>query len=178
VSQLAGPNDISGSRSQIADDRFAHAAMLVGRVVLAFLWIQNVRWKVPPDFDALAMFTGFAVEHPVFPPYSALVESVILPNIAVFGWFVVIAESLIGAFLLVGLLTRFWALVSFAQSFVIFLSVGLTPAEWPWSYYLMMITSLLLAGAAAGRVWGLDALLRPHWLAGSSTASRWLARAS
>ena len=128
-----------------------------------------MRWKVPPDFEALAAFTGFAVQHPVLPPYSALVESFILPNIALFGWGVVIAESLIGAFLLVGLLTRFWALVSFAQAFVIFLSVGLTPEEWPWSYFLMMIASLMLAGVAAGRVWGLDAVLRPHWVRGHFT---------
>ena len=162
--------------SNLADDRFARAAVLVSRVVIAFLWIQNVGWKTPPDFRALAAFTGLAIEHPVFPPYSALVKSVILPNIELFGWFVVVSEAAIGAFLLVGLCTRLWALIAVGQSFVIFLSVGLTPEEWPWSYYLMMVGSLLLAGVGAGRVWGVDALLRPVWLTSPRRTSRWLAR--
>lgn len=162
----------------LANDGFARGAVLIGRIVVAFLWIQNVRWKVPPDFDALAAFTGFAVKHPVFPPYTAVVENLILPNIGLFGWVVIASEATIGAFLLVGLFTRFWALIAVAQSFVIFLSVGLTPEEWPWSYYLMMVGSLMLAGVAAGRVWGLDGLLRPIWLAKDSRWAKWLARAS
>ncbi len=162
----------------LADDRLARGSVVAVRIVFAFLWIQNVRWKTPPDFEALAAFTGFAVEHPVFPPYSAVVESLILPNIGLFGWFVIATEAAIGAFLLVGLFTRFWALLAVAQSFVIFLSVGLTPEEWPWSYYLMMGVGLLLAGTAAGRVWGLDALLRPIWLTRNTKTAKWLARAS
>ncbi len=164
--------------SSLANDRFARGAVLVGRLVIAFLWIQNVRWKVPPDFGALAAFTSFAIEHPVFPPYTAIVESLILPNIGFFGWVVILAESAIGAFLLVGLFTRLWGLIAVGQSFVIFLSVGVTPEEWPWSYYLMMVGSLLLAGTAAGRVWGLDAVLRPVWLAKQSSWAKWFARAS
>lgn len=165
----------SSEATQLANDRLARAGVLIARVVLAFLWIQNVRWKTPPNFEALAGFTGLAVEHPVFAPYSSVVENFILPNIGVFGWFVVVSEACIGAFLLVGLFTRFWALVAVGQSFVIFLSVGLTPEEWPWSYYLMMIVSLVLAAVAGGRVWGLDALLRPVWLKSSNRLLRWLA---
>jgi thiosulfate dehydrogenase [quinone] large subunit len=162
----------------LANDRFARGAAATVRIVFAFLWIQNVRWKTPPDFEALAAFTGFAVEHPVFAPYSAVVESVILPRIEVFGWLVIVTEAAIGAFLLVGLLTRLWALLAVAQSTVIFLTVGLTPEEWPWSYYLMMAVALLLAAVAAGRAWGLDAIWRPHWTASDSRGARWLARAS
>ena len=38
------------------------------------------------------------------------------------------------------------------------------------------VGSLLLAGVGAGRVWGLDALLRPVWLTSPRRISRWLAR--
>lgn len=168
----------SGTASEatrLSNDRLARAGVLIARLVFAFLWIQNVRWKTPPNFDALAGFTGLAVEHPVFAPYTTVVENLILPNIGVFGWFVIVSEASIGAFLLVGLFTRFWALVAFGQSFVIFLSVGLAPQEWPWSYYLMMVVSLMLAAVGGGRVWGLDALLRPVWLNSSSRLARWLA---
>jgi len=126
----------------------------------------------------LAAFTGFAIDHPVFPPYTAVVENIILPNIGVFGWVIVLSEATIGAFLLVGLFTRLWALVAVVQGFVIFLTVGLTPEEWPWSYYLIMVGCLMLAGVAGGRVWGLDGLLRPVWLARDSVWAKWLARAS
>lgn len=171
----SGDSAVAGDVTRLANDRLARAGVLIARIVFAFLWIQNVRWKIPPNFDALASFTALAVEHPVFPPYTAVVENYILPNIGVFGWFVVVSEASIGAFLLVGLFTRFWALLAVGQSFVIFLSVGLTPEEWPWSYYLMMAVGLMLAAVGAGRVWGLDALFRPVWLKSSSRLARWLA---
>lgn len=137
----------SGS-SNLADDRFARAAVLVSRVVIAFLWIQNVGWKTPPDFRALAAFTGLAIEHPGPPPYSALVKERDLPNIELFGWFVVVSEAAIGAFVLVGLCTRLWALIAVGQSFVIFLSVG------PDAGGMAMVLLLDDGGVAvAGRRW-------------------------
>jgi thiosulfate dehydrogenase (quinone) large subunit len=169
------PTDSSvatAQRSRViwADDRFARAAVVLTRVTVAFLWIQNTRWKVPPDFgeDAgrgLYAFTNDAVEHEVFAPYAALVENVILPNLGIFGWIVLLTEAAIGATLLVGFATRLMGLVAVGQAGAIFLSVSQTPGEWPWAYYLMMVGGLVLAGIGAGRVMGLDAVLRPRLLA-------------
>ena len=158
------------SRMALADDRFAQAAIVITRVTVAFLWIQNTRWKVPPDFgeDAgrgLYAFTNDAIEHEVFAPYAALVDSVILPNLGAFGWIVLFTEAAIGATLLMGFATRLMGLVAVGQAGAIFLSVGQTPGEWPWAYYLMMVGGLVLAGIGAGRVLGLDAVLRPRLLA-------------
>jgi thiosulfate dehydrogenase [quinone] large subunit len=154
----------------LAADIFSRASLVIARVTIAFLWIQNTRWKIPPDFgeDAgrgLYAFVTDAVEHPVFSPYSSLVESVILPNLSLFGWMVLLTEAAIGACLLVGLATRLMGIVGFVQAGAIFLSVGQTPGEWPWAYYLMMVGCLTLAGVAAGRVLGLDGVLRPRLLA-------------
>ena len=176
--QADAPSREASTSVALANDTLARAAVVVGRVVVAFLWIQNVIWKEPPEFTSLARFTELAVEHPVFPPYSAVVENIILPNISVFGWFVILAEASIGAFLLVGLFTRFWGIVAVLQTVAIFLSVGMTPEEWPWAYYMMAVASLLLAAAGAGRVWGLDALFRPILIAKDSRVSGWLARAT
>jgi thiosulfate dehydrogenase [quinone] large subunit len=65
-----------------------------------------------------------------------------------------------------------------AQSVAIALSVLNAPHEWPWSYYLMIAVHLLLFATAAGRVWGLDGLLRPVWAASQGRWSRLALRLS
>ncbi|MFN0284110.1 MAG: DoxX family protein [Kineosporiaceae bacterium] len=166
--QAAAATETSGAVG-LADDRLARASVVTLRVVMAFLWIQNTRWKIPPDFgadrkDGLYRYVEDAVKYPVLPPYSWLAEHVLLPNLGLFGWAVLAAEATIGACLLVGFMTRLVGLLGVAQAFAIFLSVGQTPGEWPWSYYLMMVGCLAIAGLAAGRVAGLDGVLRPRLL--------------
>jgi len=163
----------------------ARAAIVLLRVGVAFLWIQNAGWKTPPDFGAdtdppagLYKFTGFAVEHPVLPPYAWLVEHLVLPNFTFFGWTVLVVEAALGAFLLVGLVTRFWAAVGIAQTLAITLSVLNAPHEWHWSYFLMLLAHLVLLGTAAGRAGGLDGLLRPVWRGWPGWRGRLLLRLS
>jgi thiosulfate dehydrogenase [quinone] large subunit len=135
------------------------------RIVVGLLWIENLSWKVPPNFGAdddsgLYYFTKLAIEHPLVPAYSSLVENVVLPNFAAFAWGVYLVEICLGVFLLLGLATRFWAVVGIAQTVAIFLSVGAAPNEWKWSYFLMATAHLAVLGFAAGRVLGLDSILR------------------
>jgi thiosulfate dehydrogenase (quinone) large subunit len=159
-------------------DRWGRASLVVLRLALGVLWLSNSGWKRPPDFGeergvGLHRFTSFAVEHEVFPPYAWFVETVVLPNFRVFGWVVLVTEALLGAFLLLGLLTRFWGLVGAAMSLSIALSVLMAPEEWPWAYYLMIGAHLVVAGAAAGRWFGLDGVLRPVWGERRSRPARW-----
>ncbi|MBG6212935.1 MULTISPECIES: DoxX family protein [unclassified Cryobacterium] len=147
------------------------------RIAVGLMWLQNVNWKRPPDFgqaagSGLYQYISYAVDNPVLAPFSWLVQNVILPNFALFGWGVLIAEFCLGAFLLVGLLTRFWAIVGILQTIAITLSVLNTPAEWQWSYYLMFAAQFVLLATAAGRVAGVDGLLRPRWSLGTSRLSR------
>jgi thiosulfate dehydrogenase [quinone] large subunit len=148
------------------------------RIAVGFLWIQNADWKIPPGFDALLHFTRYAVEYPVFPPFAWLVERVVLPNFAFFGWSVLLLEAALGGFLLVGLATRFWALLGIAQTVAISLSVLYAPNEWHWSYFLMLLAHIVIVGTAAGRYAGIDGVLRPSWQASSSGVARILVRAS
>ena len=165
-------------------DRMVLAAV---RVAVALLWIGQVSWKIPPHFgegaaegdpDDLYQWTSHAVDDPVFAPYSWVVEHLVLPNFAVFGWLVLLAESALGAFLLIGLATRFWAVVGVAQSLAIMLSVGNAPGEWIWTYVLMMLLHAAIFAAAAGRCYGLDGVLRPRWRSTGSRTSRLLEVAS
>jgi thiosulfate dehydrogenase [quinone] large subunit len=154
--------------------------VLIGavRVGVALLWIQNAAWKAPPDFDVLKAFTKDGVDHPVLAPWAWLVQHVILPNFTPFGWLTLIVEASLGAFLLVGLATRLWALVGIGQTLAITLSVLNTPGEWPWSYFLMLFAHVTLFATAAGRFYGLDGVLRERWLRASGPLPRLLARLS
>lgn len=132
------------------------------RVLLGLLWLQNVGWKLPPDFSGVATFVDHGIENPVLPPFSWVLEHVVAPNIGLFGWVVLLSELGLAAFLLVGLATRLWAAIGVLNSVSIALTVAATPNEWGWSYWLMIATHLVvMAAPAAGRVGGLDGLLRP-----------------
>ncbi len=161
----APPISPTASLRGAAHDRTTAISAFVVRIVVGLLWLENLSWKIPPHFGAddgsgLFHFTKLAVEYPVFPPYTSVVKSLVLPNFAFFGWSVYILEICLALFLLFGLATRFWAVVGIAQTVAIFLSVGAAPNEWKWSYFLMAAAHLAVLGFAAGRVIGLDALLR------------------
>jgi thiosulfate dehydrogenase (quinone) large subunit len=161
---------------RLADDKAAVVGALIIRLAVGILWIENLSWMVPPRFGAddgsgLYHFTGLAIEYPVLPVYSSFVESVVLPHFALFAWGVYFLEVSLGVFLLLGLATRFWALIGILQTVAIFLSVSAAPWEWKWSYYLMALAHLAVLAQASGRILGVDALMRRR-VRGSSLPSR------
>jgi hypothetical protein len=145
-------------------------ALAALRVLTGLLWLYNVAWKRPPDFgensgQGLYGFTEAAVEYPVFPPYSWIVEHLVLPHIGVFGWMVLTVETLLAVLLLTGTLVRVAALLGVGQSLAIGLSVAQAPGEWPWAYWMMIGIHLVLLFTASGRVAAVDAVraeARPH----------------
>lgn len=160
----------------LADDRAARISAFIVRVAAGLLFVDNLSWKTPPHFGAddgtgLYFFTKLGIEHPVVAPFSSIIENVVLPNFGLFAWAVFLIEICLAVFLLLGLATRFWAAVGIAQAVAIFLTVGAAPNEWKWSYFLMMATLLAVFGFAAGRVMGIDAILRRR-VTGSSMAAR------
>jgi thiosulfate dehydrogenase [quinone] large subunit len=172
-----------GADAARSPSRFGGWSIAAARILLGLLWLQNSGWKTPPDFGmradgGLYRFTMYAVEHEVFAPYAHVVREFVLPNFILFGWTVLIVEASLGGFLLIGLATRFWALVGVAQSTAIALSVLATPGEWSWSYYLMIAGHLAIFGAAGGRYAGLDGVLRPVWERRRSAWVRLLLRMS
>jgi uncharacterized membrane protein YphA (DoxX/SURF4 family) len=102
---------------------------------------------------------------------GALIDNVIAPNIAVFGWLVWLAEFWVVLSLLLGLFTRLGGLVALGVSLQLYVGLAAIPRpyEWEWSYGLMLLLSLLMFGLAPGRIWGVDARLRPR-LAGAQNA--------
>lgn len=105
------------------------------------------------------------VESQTFSPFGALIERVIAPNVRFFGWAILSMEILLGAFLLLGLLTRFWGVIGLIHTVLIAATVLNAPGVSTWTYYLMFAGHLALIATAAGRTFGLDAVLRPGWVA-------------
>jgi thiosulfate dehydrogenase [quinone] large subunit len=175
----------SGSRIvPLPPSRLNRALLAVVRIGVGLLWLQNVGWKTPPDFGrgdppgGLYLSAGYAVSHQVLPPFAWVMDHFVLPNFTFFGWMVLLVEAALGAFLVIGLATRFWALVGIAQTVAIALSVLNAPHEWYWSYLLMLLAHLALFATAAGRYAGLDGVLRPSWELSRSWAARLLVWAS
>ncbi len=131
------------------------------RIVVGLLWLYNVSWKRAPDFgkeagNGLYKFTGYAVEHPVFPPYSWVVEHLVLPTFTPFGWLVLAAETALAVLLLTGTWVRLAALLGIAQSLAIGLSVAFAPEEWPWAYWMMIALHVALLLTSSGRGFAVD----------------------
>jgi thiosulfate dehydrogenase [quinone] large subunit len=164
--------------------RLNRALLAIVRIGVGLLWLQNVGWKTPPNFGrgdppgGLYLSASYAVSHEVLRPYAWLMERFVLPNFTFFGWMVLLVEAALGAFLLIGLATRFWALIGIAQTVAITLSVLNAPHEWYWSYLLMLLVHVALFATAAGRYAGLDGVLRPGWQLSRSWAARLLVRVS
>jgi thiosulfate dehydrogenase [quinone] large subunit len=156
-------------------DRGLLAAVRIG---LGFMWLGGAAWKTPPQFGGLRDWTTFAVTHPVFGPWSWLVEHLVLPNFLIFGWAVLFLEASLGGFLLVGLGTRFWAVAGMAQTLAITLSALRAPNEWPWSFFLMFMAHFAVFATAAGRYFGVDGVLRPAWHGSPSRLARLMMRVS
>jgi uncharacterized membrane protein YphA (DoxX/SURF4 family) len=91
-----------------------------------------------------------------------LLDNLIIPNIQVFGWLVWLAEFWIFLSMLLGLFTRLGAIVSILVSLQLFIGLANIPRpyEWEWSYGTIVLLSIAMLGAAAGRFIGMDAWLR------------------
>lgn len=158
-------------------ERIVPAAL---RITAGLLWLSNVGWKTPPDFgrsedgcSGLCRFVEAGVDDAVIPPWGWVLENVVSPNLVAFGYLTLVTEFLLAVLLLSGTLTRLAALVGIAQSIGIGLTVANAEGEWYWSYLLMAALHVAVLAMAAGRYYGVDALLRqrphlPRWLEAST----------
>jgi hypothetical protein len=104
-----------------------------------------------------------------------LVDNVIRPGLPLFGWLIWLAELWIVISMALGFLARLGALTAVGVSAQLW--VGLAniprPYEWEWSYGSMLLLSLVLFGVAAGRVFGVDEVLRRRY----GSQGNWIGRA-
>ncbi|WP_375154225.1 Rv1678 family membrane protein [Rhodococcus opacus] len=162
--------------------RVSGAALTGLRILVGLEWLYNVAWKTPPDFGensggGLYEFTRAAVEHPVFPPFSWLVEHLVLPNFVLFGWLTLVVETVLAVLLLTGTLVRVAALLGIGQSLAICFSVAEAPNEWPWSYFMMIGIHVVLLCTWSTRYFAVDEVRAQSHLGSGPRAAAALLRA-
>lgn len=93
---------------------------------------------------------------------ALFIDNVIKPNLGLTGYLIWGAELFIAISLFFGLFSRLGALVAIGISAQLFVGLANIPSpyEWEWSYGQMVLLSILMAGLAPGRVWGIDSWLR------------------
>ena len=117
-------------------------------------------WKIPPNYDGLAFWMKQMVDHASIPLQGQLVQDIVLPNIALFGPLLYGVEVLIGASLMLGLLTRLGAILGALMAINLWLGLYSAPNEWPWTYGFLIIIQLVFVLDPPGRSLGVDVLLR------------------
>jgi uncharacterized membrane protein YphA (DoxX/SURF4 family) len=148
----------------------------VSRFPIGILWLFSLRWKLPPEFApesgrGLMDWLLLEVQHPAFSFYGDFVEAVVIPNFTFLAWIVFLAELLVGLSLLTGGLTRLGGTIGLLLALNLGLGLLEVPGEWPWSYAMLAMWHGVFVVMGAGRVLGIDDLLRRRY---SGAWIRWL----
>lgn len=142
------------------------------RILVGYLWFQQLFWKLPPTFAGLYGYVVRESQHTILPGYGALLQHTFLAGcsslsspagctafvpLAACVW---TAELLVSISLLFGLFTRFGALLATVLSVQLY--VGLAYTEWIWTYGMLVLLALVLVAVPAGRRLGVDLWLAPR----------------
>jgi uncharacterized membrane protein YphA (DoxX/SURF4 family) len=136
-----------------------HVAIWVTRVLIGSMWWQQSLWKVPPNYAGLIYWMKQEVDHAAIPLQGQLVGEIVIPHIAIFGPLVYAVEVAIGVSLILGLLTRWGALLGVLMGLNLWLGLYSAPGEWPWTYFFLVTIQFLFLIDSPGSSLGVDALL-------------------
>jgi uncharacterized membrane protein YphA (DoxX/SURF4 family) len=103
-----------------------------------------------------------------------LLDQLFIPQIQVFGWLVWLVEFSVFFAMLLGLFTRVGAIAAIGISIQLYIGLANIPRpfEWEWSYGMILALSIAMLGAAPGRVFGVDSLLRRKLAASAQSGHR------
>jgi thiosulfate dehydrogenase [quinone] large subunit len=146
-------------------------ALALVRLFFGFLWFQQLAWKMPPDYSGLRVDVEREIQHTILPGYSAIIQNVFLAHFSILGACIWAAELLVGVSLLFGLLTRLGAGLALLLSIQLYVGIAYAPGEWYWAYGMLLMLSLTLLAAPAGRRLGIDQALLP-WLSQKAKTRR------
>ena len=154
------------SRDRVAerDRRFQRmATALAGlRILVGLIWLENLRWKFPPDFgndraDGLLHYLRLGADHGI-QPLAWLAGELLVPHATAAGWFIFSAELLAGILLLLGYRTGFGAALGTLNAIVIAGLVGPAPGSWHWGYVMLVAVNLAVLVGPANLRLSVDAL--------------------
>jgi thiosulfate dehydrogenase [quinone] large subunit len=173
-------------------DVFGRYGMVIARLIIGYLWITQIAWKMPPTFGCppnfavstslqhrttgLCDWTGLMAAYSKVPLHAEFIRNVILPNISWMGWGIWLMEVIIATSLILGVFTRLGALIGFIQAVNLYIGLTALPFEWYWTYGMLYTLELIFFFVPPGRTLGLDTWLRPRLFQAGQRGNR-LARA-
>jgi thiosulfate dehydrogenase (quinone) large subunit len=149
---------------EILQGILARAALALLRVYLGTVFLVAAIPKLQGDFTSgmAGFLQGKAMDQShLF--YRDFLRDVVLPNVHLFARLVNWGELLAGVLLVLGLMTR----LSAAVTFLLTLNYMLAKGAWPWmpssNDAALAVMSLAIMIGAAGRTLGLDSMLARRW---------------
>ena len=142
--------------------------LAVARILYGYLWWQQSGWKVPSDDfgrksgGGLWFWVQQEIQYPTVTAYKDFLVNVMIPNWTFFGWMTLVTETFIGVTLMLGLFTRFGALVALGMAANITIGILSVPHEWGWTYTMLIMFAALFLLTGPGRSFGIDAVLAPR----------------
>ena len=138
-----------------------HATIWLFRTLIGTMWLQGSLWKLPlPVAGAFQYWTTQITENSAFAIHGALTKTLFLANINILDPAVFLAETLMGAALMLGFGVRLAGLVGIAFTLNLWIGLYRVDAEWPWQYMFLVFTLGFFILDHAGQSLGLDALVR------------------
>jgi len=159
---MNNPDEISRqstAKNQIARSN-ARVALSILRVVLGALFISVFFENLSKGLYSASGYAGlinYYIEKGQAPPVLKSVMAVMAAHSGIAGPLQGVAEISFGVLLLAGLLTRPVALAAFL--FLTTLWISEWGTAWIWELLVPMFVALALVIGAAGRKWGVDAIL-------------------
>ena len=168
----ASPSEQRAVASPITLSERSSTGLALLRILVGYLWFQQLFWKLPPTFAGLYGYVVRESQHTIVPGYGVLLQHTFLAGctslstpagctafvpLAACVW---TAELLVSISLLFGLFTRFGALLVTVLSVQLY--VGLAYTDWIWTYGMLVLLSLVLVAVPAGRRLGVDLWLAPR----------------
>ena len=142
------------------------ALFVLPRVYLGLIFAVSVYAKLTAPGGFAPRMSGFLSQVALqngFPWYADFVRSTVLPHAGVFSTLVIAGEVTVAISLLLGLATRAGA----ALAILLLLNYASAKGMLPWSPasndWADIVLALLVIASAAGRTFGLDALLAARY---------------
>jgi uncharacterized membrane protein YphA (DoxX/SURF4 family) len=147
----------------------------LARFFIGALWWQQSLWKLPPTYTdnpdgsgGLRYWMGEMAKWASTGLQRHFVKDVVLPHFYFFAPQVYFSEVLIAVTLILGLFSRLGAFIGTLMAINLWLGLYRSPAEWPWTYFFLIVVQIMLLIQRPERSLGLDAILlrREQQLAG------------
>lgn len=149
--------------------------LFVARLLEGSVWFSGFTTKRPDN--GFGWFPGWVAsesQYSPIPPYKWFLDTLVLPHVAFWGWVQFLTEAVLAVTTLLGILVGFSGILATIWSLNIAIGSVFVPGETLNNEQNFVLIALLLWVTRSGRVWGVDAWLRPKLLASRKRWVRWV----